>query len=255
LLTLVEAGGLIWVFWVGADSLVQLPEQLRALASGLETMPWAGILFGAFLAFYAYTGFEDMVTLAEEVRTPERTLPQAILLALLASTVLYAGVTLVAILTVVPATLGASDSPLADVFAAATGEAPTLIALIAMAAVINGALIQIVMPSRMLYGMSRRGWLPAWLGRVHPRTGTPLCAVLLAGGVMLTLALLLPIVHLAAATSLLLLLVFSLVNAALLRIKLRQPAPVGVRVWPLFVPVLGLATALLMLVSQLLVVV
>jgi amino acid transporter len=253
LFTLVEAGGLVLIVIVAAGAFAELPEHASALVPPLEWPAWSGVLLAAFLAFYAYTGFEDMVTLAEEVERPERTMPIAILLALLISTLLYAAVALVAVLSVPPEALGASEAPLALVFEAATGSSPILIAVIGLFAVVNGALVQIIMPSRMLYGMSRHGWLPAWLGRINARTRTPVVATVLVSASVIMLALAFPLLHLAAATSFFLLLVFSLVNLALLRIKRTEPRPAGARVFPQWVPLIGLLSSLGLLLGQVLV--
>ena len=125
-------------------------------------------MLGAFLAFYAFIGFEDMVNVAEEVKEPRRILPLAILITIGISTLLYLLVALVAVLALPPAELAQSRAPLALLYERATGSAPTLISLISMFAVVNGALIQIIMASRVLYGMSREGWLHGAFGQGAP---------------------------------------------------------------------------------------
>ena len=250
LFTLIEGGGLVWIIIAASDALVMLPKQLPALAPGIELAAWQGVLVGAFLAFYAYTGFEDMVSMAEEVRRPERNMPLAILLALAISTALYAGVALVSVLTVSPVTLGASDAPLALVYSTATGKSSALIALISLFAIINGALIQIIMASRMLYGMAARGWAPRPLLAVSRRTRTPLRGTALVSLVIAALALSLPLINLAATTSTLLLLIFTVVNLALIRIKRRQPRHPTARVFPIWVPVIGTGLSALLLLLQ-----
>ncbi len=250
LFTLAELAGLLLIIGVGLPRLENLPA-LAAAAPPLTTAaPWVGILLGAFLAFYAFLGFEDMVNVAEEVKNPRRNMPRAILFAIGAALLLYGCVALVAVATLSPAALAASDAPLAEVYRHATGSEPVVITVIAMFAVVNGALIQIIMASRVFYGMARRGWLPAWLARVSPRTHTPVVATLLAGGVVTALALGFPLVRLAEGTSFLILAIFMLVNAALLRIR-RRPAPAGIRTYPAWVPVGGLVGSALLLLGQL----
>ena len=114
-----------------------------------------------------------------------------------------------------------------------------MISLIAIVAVLNGALIQVIMASRVLYGLSNEGWLPSVVGTVHPVTRTPLVATALASGVVLLLALALPLITLALTTSLTVLVVYGLVNLALWRIKRRDPEPEGVVTVPLWVPITG----------------
>ncbi len=110
-------------------------------------------------------------------------------------------------------------------------------------AAVNGVLAQIIMASRMLYGLAGEGWLPALLGRVSPRTRTPLPATLLVAGLVLALALAFPVAGLAGVTSALILVVFAGVNLALWRLKGAEARP-GFGWLPRWVPVLALAAAL-----------
>lgn len=248
LITLVEIGGLILVLFVAGGSLGDLPARLPELTPPLDGAAWHGILLGAFLAFYAFIGFEDMVNVAEEVKDPARALPLAIIIAIVISTILYLLVSLVAVLALPPAELAQSRAPLALIYERATGSAPVLITLISLFAVVNGALIQIIMASRVLYGMSREGWLHEAFGRVHVRTRTPLLATALATAIVLVLALWLPLVTLAKATSFIILVVFALINLSLWRIKRKTTRPAGMRIYPAWVPAAGfLATSGLLL--------
>lgn len=250
-ITVAELFGLVLILMVGAGS-------LGHFATVFENIPpidyppiWPGIFMGAFLAFYAYIGFEDMVNVAEEVNQPERNMPIAIIAALIIATLLYALVVVVAVAGLSPVKLAASKAPLADFYQEVTGQAPVLISLISVFAVINGALIQIIMASRIFYGMSRRGWLPAVLGTVNKRTQTPIIAILMVTGAIAVLAIWLPLVSLAKSTSYLILVVFVLVNLALLRIR-RRPAPDGVRVFPAWIPVAGALGAGFLFIAQVL---
>jgi amino acid transporter len=252
LVTLIELLGLGLVLAVAGHNLVSVPERLPELIPPMDPVIWQGILFGAFLAFYAFIGFEDMVNVAEEVRNPERNLPLAILLALGITTLLYAAISLTAVLTVAPEQLSASDAPLATIYEHATGRKPVVLSIISIFAVVNGALIQIIMGSRILYGMSRQGWLPPLFGRVWSKTRTPLAATITTASVVLVLALWLPLVTLAKSTSFLVLIVFSLVNLSLLRIKWRDPHPEGLRVIPQWIPAGGIIASLGLLLFQVL---
>jgi APA family basic amino acid/polyamine antiporter len=249
-LTLVEVGGLLWVIAVSSPSLGNLGALAAADLLPTTVPAWQGVLGGVFLAFFAFIGFEDMVNIAEEVKHPQTTIPRGIVLAFVLSTALYVMVAVVALATVPPAALAASDAPLADVYRLATGRSPTVISAIGLIAVINGALIQIIMASRIFYGMSSNGWLPNFLSHVNPRTHTPVRATLVAGAVALSFALFLPLLSLAKTTSALVLAVFVTINLSLLRIKHSEPAPVGVRPGPVAVPVIGaLASAFILLSS------
>ncbi|MEW5892784.1 MAG: APC family permease [Pseudomonadota bacterium] len=251
LITLIEVAGLLLIIAVAGGRLGELPQRLPELLPPFEPAVWHGILLGSFLAFYAFIGFEDMVTVAEEVREPRRNLPRAILLALGLATALYLLVALAAVLSLPLAQLVQSPAPLADMFRQATGREPLLIGLISLFAVTNGALIQIVMGSRVLYGMSRHGWLPRALGYVSPRTRTPLIATAAMALAVQGLALGVELVTLAQATSFSILIVFALVNLALIRVKRRQPVVEGVPSYPLWVPVAGCASCIALLAFQL----
>lgn len=216
-MTVVELAGLVLVIAVAGGEAGAVDA--AALVPPAEWDAWAGIGLGGFLAFYAFIGFEDMVNLAEEVEAPRRSLPKAIAIALGAATLLYVAVALVCVLALPAAELASSDAPLAAVYAHATGSDPWLISAIGLVAVSNGALVQIVMGSRVLYGMARKQWLPAALAHVHPRRKTPLRATALVTAVILALALALPLATLAQVTSTVLLVVFTLIHAALWRVR------------------------------------
>lgn len=242
IVTLLEVGVLVAIPFLRADVLPTLPERMHELAPGAHA-PWSGVLLGTFLVFYAFVGFEDMVTLAEEVENPRRNLPRAILIALLVTTVLYAGVTTVAVLAVDPARLSQETSPLALLVQERGSALRPTIVWVGVLAGLNGALIQIVMAARIFHGMrAQRGPL-AWLGAVHPRTRTPLRGTVSVGMVVLTLALAFPLVVLASWTSAILLLVFAAVNAALIAIHIREPRSSGFQC-PRWAPWIGLVLCL-----------
>ncbi|MCK4706039.1 MAG: amino acid permease [Gammaproteobacteria bacterium] len=242
-LTLLEIIGLSLVIWVGVEQVPVMQQTFSAIPELSQSFSFVGIFAGAFLAFYAYLGFEDMVNVAEEVKDPQRNMPRAIFLAVIISTLLYAAVAIVAVLLVDPQQLALSEAPLADVYTAATGKAPVVISLIGMFAVVNGALIQLIMASRLLYGMGHRGWLPIWFSKIYSPTRTPINSTLVVAALILFFAILLPIVTLAEMTSVLILIVFALVNLALIKIKQKHPQPEGVRVFSVWVPRLGFVTA------------
>jgi amino acid transporter len=240
LVTVVEVAGLLLIIGIAAPGMVTLGSLAAELPPVTGTTVLPGILMGAFLAFYAFIGFEDMVNVAEEVCHPERNLPRAILLALLISSVLYLLVSLAAITAMPADRLAAVDAPLAVMYEYVTGREPLLITLISMLAVVNGALIQIIMASRVCYGMARQRWLPACFGQVYPRTQTPVMATLIVAVLVLLAALWFPIEALAKATSFFLLIVFALVNLSLWRLKrCRAIAESGAFCVPCWVPVTG----------------
>lgn len=252
LFTVLEVSGLLLILWVTGDSLVTLPSRMGEFVPGADWSVWLGIIGGAYLGFYAYVGFEDIVNIAEEVKEPRRNLPIAIISCVLLATVLYVLLAFAALLTLSPAELGVSTAPMADIYQLATGASPWFISVVSLFAVVNGALIQIIMASRMLYGLSREGWLPSWLGRIHNLTRTPVNATALVSLIIVAAALWLPIETLARATTTLLLSVFALVNGALVAVKYgerKHPhSQAGIRIAS-WIPVAGAlcCTALLLL--------
>jgi len=248
IITLLEVGGLLFVVSIAADSFevstVIEHEQTIADASTVIT----GILLGSFLAFFAFIGFEDMVNIAEEIKQPERTLPKAILLALAIATLLYM-VVIYAALSVLPAEkLAASSAPLADV-AVAKGYSAVWIGLISIIAVVNGAIVQLIMASRVIYGMATSRLLPEGLAQVNAYTATPLRATLLCIVITLLLALLFPLASLAQATSVIVLSVFTLVNLALIRINTVRVTSETIH-YPQWVPYIGAMLCISMLVIK-----
>lgn len=247
LFTLLEIIGLVLIIASGTDYLISVDHVVSAASQSYAYIPWAGVMSGGFLAFYAYLGFEDMVNVAEEVKAPEKNMPKAILLAVVISTLLYAGVSIVAVNIIPPEVLAQSSAPLSDVYATATGKAPVLISLIGIFAVINGALIQMIMASRLLYGMANRGWLPEKMAFIHPVTRTPVLSTVIVIAIILFFSMTLQLVALAKFTSYLVLIVFALVNLSLIKIKLKKTQAVDVNIFSIWVPVSGFITTVVFL--------
>jgi amino acid transporter len=243
ILTIIEVAGLIIVFGAG----VSVEATAFAPPSG-DLAP--ALAAGALLAFFAFVGFEDMVNMAEETKTPEKTMPRAILLVVTATTLIYVLVAYAALNAVDASDLAASDRPLALVFETATGRGAGFLALIAVAAALNGILAQIVMAARVLFGLGRIAKPFAIFHKAHPRFGTPVLATVLAMTAAVILALTAPIAALAEATSSLLLFVFLIVNGALIILKLRDPVSPGFRA-PWAAPVLGVAFSAAALIAPL----
>jgi basic amino acid/polyamine antiporter, APA family len=254
LCTLVEALGLLLVvavgvrFWGGA-SLLEVPRG----ADGIEALTAGLILQGSILTFFSFLGFEDMLNVAEEVEKPERSIPIALIGAMLLSSLVYIAVSITAVSVVPWQELADAPGPLRLVIeVAAPWFPPVGFTLITISAVANTALVNYVMGSRLLYGMARQGLLPAGLGKVHSVRRTPHVAI----GVLLTIVVALQfagdIEQLASATVLLLLFVFVLVNGALIVLKHREGDIVGCFNAPIVVPALGAGICLVMIVGRVL---
>jgi len=250
-LTLFEISGLLLIIWSGKDLLGGIPNEINTLLPPLQTSVWTGIMLGGFLAFFAFIGFEDMVNIAEEVKNPQRTLPTGILLALLIATMIYALVALIAVLALDQTMLSESTAPLADILSVTSDIDPKFISGIGMLAIVNGALIQMIMASRIFYGMAKKGWIWRGLAKVSDKTQTPINATWLVITIIMSLALWFPLETLAKGTSYLILLVFALVNASLISIKRTQPPVEGIINVPMWVPVLGFITSISLILFQL----
>lgn len=250
LITLIEIGGLLTIVVVGSEGLFSFSERWIELIPSLDVESWSGIYLGTILSFYAFIGFEDMVDVAEEVRSVKRTLPIAILLTLGITTLIYMLLMTTAVLSIPPSELANSKAPLAYLYEFHTGETATAISIIGMFAIINGALIQIIMASRVLYGLSSRGQLPKFLAFLNSRTRTPVIATALATTFVLILALIGQLSSLAEATSLIMLTIFSMVNLALWRIKQRDPTPNDAMVFPIWIPMTGFIVSFLFVLNQ-----
>jgi amino acid transporter len=250
ILTVIEVGGLVFVIGVGADSLASLPEHAGKIIS-LEPFGVAGVLAGAFVAFFAYLGFENLANMAEETRNPGRTVAFAIVLSIILSTLLYGLVSLVAVLAVGPERLAESSAPLCLVVERGGMPCGQGFAWLALIALSNGILVEIMLVARLLYGMARRGLLPSWLGVVNPRTHVPVRGTLIAGGCVLVLILGVPFEWLVKATSGVLLAVFTVVNLSLWRLQRREPLEAGrtdVLRMPAFLPPAAAALCSVLLV-------
>lgn len=246
IITVIEVSGLlfvmVWGFGVAEPSGTTLPDIIPPVTGA----HWAGIGAASLLAFFAFVGFEDMANVAEEVKDPRHTMPKAILWTLVLATLLYIGTTTAVLMAVPLDTLSHSAAPLSLVFETAPQAVQQGFGLIAIVATVNGVLIQMIMASRVIYGLADRGHLPNALAQVWARTQTPVVATLAVVVAILLLSLTFPIDALAERTSQIVLFVFVLVNIALIRLKLEGPAATDHFRVPMVVPILGVATSLLL---------
>jgi amino acid transporter len=250
LCTLVEAGGLVLVIVAGASYWGSVDYLATPAVVGGDHAALL-IMQASVLAFFAFIGFEDMINVAEETRDPERTVPLGLILAMAGAALLYIAVAVTAV-SVVPWTeLAEAPGPITAVMErAAPSIPPVVFTAITLFAVANTALVNYVTASRLIYGMARQGLLPARLGDVHAARRTPHIAVAVLFLVLAPLALLGTIAELAAATVLLLLLVFTVVNGALFILKGRKDERQGRFEIPRAIPALGALTCLILIVVR-----
>lgn len=248
-MTLIEVGGLLLIivagFSHGAEVVTRLPEMWP---SPNDSVTWIGLSGTALVAVFAFIGFEHLVNVAEELKEPSRTLPHALFLTLGLTALLYALVVWIAVTTVPPRELALSSAPLALVFERLTGMPLMTMSAIAIVATLNGVIVHMIMIARVIYGLADQGNLPKALKQVNPVTRTPLLATAIGIGAILILALAVPLAGLADLTARLTLVIFAIINVALIRIKSRnEKQPSGTFVCPRWVPYAGLISSVLFL--------
>ncbi|GGQ72872.1 APC family permease [Streptomyces althioticus] len=245
--TVVEVGGLAVVVVLGAWLLLRGDGDLGRLTDlgTPEKGAAAAVLSGSVLAYYSFVGFETSVNVAEETRNPRRSYPRALFGALATAGAVYVLVGLAASAAVPTAQLAGSSGPLLEVVKEAGGVPPKLFSAIALVAVANGALLTGIMSSRLAYGMAKDGLLPGALTKVLPGRRTPWAAIAVTTGLAMLLALTGSVATLASTLVLLLLIVFLLVNTAVLVLR-RDPGETDHFRTPVVLPVLGIASCVLL---------
>ncbi|HET9772149.1 MAG TPA: APC family permease [Acidimicrobiia bacterium] len=252
-LTTIELVGLLLVVVAGVAAIVDGGPSIDA-GRVFEFKEGEALLValagGAGLAFFALIGFEDSVNMAEEAHEPARDYPRALFGGLLLAGAIYLVVTVVASIVVPTDRLAASDGPLLEVVK--TGPLnlpPRLFSAIALCALANGALINMIMASRIVYGMARERILPAGLGTVHGARRTPFVAILATTAIAMALIVSGDLSGLADTTVLLLLLVFSAVNVSVLVLR-RDRVPHAHFRAPTAVPVIGAVVSALLMTTK-----
>ncbi len=249
-LTLVELTGLLVILAIGAWAVLSgdgEPSRLGEFQAGDTGYALVTSVLGATaLGFFAFVGFEDSVNMAEETKDPVRTFPRAIFIGVAVTGTVYVLVALVSSLLVDHRVLKDSSGPLLEVVKAGGLDfPPKLFALIALFAVTNSALINIMMASRLCYGMANERILPRALGRVLPRRRTPVVGIVFVSLLAIGLVSTGEIAGLGDTTAFLLLCVFAVVNIAVLVLRRDRVEHAHFRT-PTALPVLGAVTSLVL---------
>ncbi|MDX3906324.1 MAG: APC family permease [Pigmentiphaga sp.] len=230
-LTLVELSGLLLVIVLGFYAIAGGQadfSRVVAFDTPEDKSVFLAITSATALAFFAMVGFEDSVNMAEETHDPHRIFPKVLLTGLGLTATIYVLVSICAVALIPVGELAASSTPLVLVVQRAAPGLPmeTIMPVISMFAVANSALINMMMASRLLYGMSRQGVLPGFLAHVHARTQTPWTAIVFTTALAVGLIVLVSaasdsqaIRALGGTTALLLLAVFAFVNVAVLVLR------------------------------------
>ncbi|WP_263250813.1 APC family permease [Saccharopolyspora rosea] len=250
-LTAVVLIGLAFVIAVGAYAVFGgstspelSPDPGRLLQFNTDAAPLLAVTSATALAFFAMVGFEDTVNMAEETKDPTRTFPRAVLWGMVITASIYLLIALISSTLVPPDVLARSSAPLLLVVqAAAPWFPPVLFSVMALFALSNTALINMMMASRLLYGMAEERIIPEQFGRVHRRTRTPWVSIVFTSAIAIVLVSSLDIAELGGTTSLLLLVVFACVNVAVLVLRREEVEHEHFRA-PTWIPVLGAVTCL-----------
>jgi APA family basic amino acid/polyamine antiporter len=248
LFTLVEAGGLVLIIYIGFTFATPEPVNYFESPTGIS-----GIAIAFVLVFFAYIGFEDMANVAEEVKRPSRTIPRAIILSVAISGAIYVLVSLSVVRVVNWQDLGESAAPLALVAERAFGAGGhVLLSSIALFATTNTVLIILIAGARIFYGMAHDKSFPTILGKIHFKTKTPWIAVILVMMASMAFAFVGDIVLVANISVFAIVITFAMVNLALIVLRYTEPTierpfrvPFNIKKFPIL-PLFGLALSVYM---------
>ncbi|MFZ3454600.1 APC family permease [Arthrobacter sp. 7Tela_A1] len=249
--SIIEVSGLVIVIFVAGIVLTSgNGEPSRLLEFAPDIPPLEGAFAASIVAFFSFLGFEAAANMAEEVRNPSKSYPRALFGAISTAGLVYLLIALGAVIVLPPAELAESTGPLLDVVAASgVGIPPWLFSLIALIAIANGALLFMVMASRVGYGLAEAGLLPRAFSRVLPGRRTPWVSIVVIAGLTIVLALTGNVASLAETTVLLLLLVFLSANVSVLVLK-KDKVDHDHFAAPRFIPVLAIIASIVLLTQQ-----
>lgn len=240
----VEVGGLVAVIIIGLPSIGD--------HSLLEGHGVNGIMSGAALIFFAYIGFDEVISLSEETRNPHRTVPRALILALGISTILYTGVAISGVSVLGADELGKSTRPMTEIFSVGFGGASSdVVTVIALFSTASTVLLAITASSRIMYGMASNGYLPRALGTVHRRI-VPRSSLMVAIVLGALLILIQDLDLLASATDALIYILFLVTNIVVIVLRKQRPEaerPFRIRGsigWVPIVPILAMVVTIVL---------
>jgi amino acid transporter len=241
LITVIEIGGLLFIILIAIDT-NQVVDFALLFNEDLSSYT-SPVLYAAFICFYAYIGFEDIVNIAEETINPSKVMPMAIGLCLLFSTLLYVGLSVACSLYIPDHIYTQSSAPLVSIVEYRNYNT-TWMAVVSMIAILNGALVQFIMASRVLYGMSSQGLIPALFTKINPITNTPVIATAAVACIVFILATALALIQLAEITSMITLIIFIIVQASLLYLTFKHKHK---RKLDVVLPILGIVMNIILI--------
>jgi len=248
LFTAIEAIGLIIIIFIGIPYIGSV--NYLEMAQGMQGVIEAGVLI-----FFGYIGFEGITRLAGETKDPEKTIPKAILISLMVTTVFYILVGIAAISVVPWQELAQSEAPLALVAETVFGSNSFLIlSVIALFSTFNTALVMLLSGSRIIYGMAEKKGLPKAFAAVAKKTKTPWVAIIGVVVVSMCFTVLGDVKTVANLTNFTIFAVFIIVNAAVIYFRYKKPIDTGFKSpgsigrLPIF-PVIGIITSVFMMIN------
>lgn len=248
IISILDIAALIFIVFLTGDVLTELPFRIGEMVPSFQLSDWGMLFSAAFLAFYMFIGFEDMVNLSEEAKNPGKNMPRAIWIALVIVSVIYLLISTIAVLA--PVSLADSEAPIATLLRSEAPGFEKIVSIVPLITLINGVLVQIIVGARLMYGMAEKKMAPKIFHRINPKTRTPILATFSMSVLIILLALNFSLVSLGTASVFILIVVFILCNLSLIVLKRRNPHPEGVRTFPMFVPILGFIFSLAILCLQ-----
>lgn len=246
LFTFVEIGGLFLVIILGLGEFGNV--------NYFEVPDISGVFAAAALVFFAYLGFENVVTVAEETKNPSKNIPRALIISIIISTIFYVLIALATVSLVNWQTLTTVEAPLAYAVSSVLGpNGFTLLSFVALFATANSVLISLVVGSRIAYGMANDNALPQFISKVHDKTKTPWISILIIMVFSIVFILLENIDLVANLTSFAVFLNFMLINVSVISLRYKKPnwnrpfkIPLNIGKLPV-TPIFGILSSLLML--------
>jgi len=248
IITLIEAGGLAFIIFIGlpylgSQNVVELPSI-------------SGVLTGAAVVFFAFLGFEEIARLSEETKNAISVIPKAIILSVVISTIFYILVAISAVSVIGWQALAESSAPLADVARAAAGnETFYILSVVALFSTANTVLLVMLAGSRFLYGLSKDDAIPNVFGTLSVKTSVPWIAVIATGILAAAFLPLGSIGFVASAVDFTLFATFILINLSLIKLRYSKPGfkrhfrvPLSIGKMPVL-PVAGIALTLVLMAN------
>ena len=215
---------------------------------------WKGLFSATAVVFVSYIGVTKVASVAEEVKRPGRNIPLSILISVGIAMLLYPAVVAVMVGVTPASELASTETPVLTAATHFMGTAGTyVIAGTAVLALLSMANAGVIASARYPFAMARNALAPAFLSRIGGRSGAPVAGITVTGIVLIVLVLFVPLIELAKLASAFQLLVFALVNLAVIAFreghldwyqpKFRSP------MYP-FVQIFGIAASLLLLTQM-----